>query len=331
MRGGVLALSWFEHRRMRGLCTGLGLELVVLSSAARGARRYLLLSARTLGLLLRRRPAVLVVQNPSLVLAALSLAARWLFGYRLVVDAHNEAVTPFVNRQRTLVAVSRWVLRRADLTLVTNAQLADIVRARGGTAFVLPDRIPAAPAAAARTLRDRFNVVLIATFAPDEPVGAIFEAVSGLDVDLYVTGNNRRLAPAFAAAVPGNVVFTGFLAEADYWGLLRSADAILDLTSMPDCLVCGAYEALAVGKPMVLSGNQASRELFGAAAVFTDNSPGDIRRALQQVRQGRAQLQSAGEQRREELESAWAREAGALTGTLASWQRAPAGARGAQP
>jgi hypothetical protein len=41
---------------------------------------------------------------------------------------------------------------------------------------------------------------------------------------------------------------------------------------MEDCLVCGAYEGISVGKPLVLSNNRASVELFHDAALFTDNS-----------------------------------------------------------
>ena len=41
---------------------------------------------------------------------------------------------------------------------------------------------------------------------------------------------------------------------------------MLDLTLKPNCLVCGAYEALALQKPMVLTGNPATRDLFERVA-----------------------------------------------------------------
>ena len=94
----------------------------------------------------------------------------------------------------------------------------------------------------------------------------------GADLHLQVTGNPHKIGLSVAQRAPPNVHFTGFLADEDYWQLLRSADAIIDLTSKADCLVCGAYEALALGKPMLLSDNTASRELFGEGAVLTDNS-----------------------------------------------------------
>jgi glycosyltransferase involved in cell wall biosynthesis len=313
----VLALTWSEHRRTTELCAGLGVELIVLGTSHCAALRYLLLGARTIRQLMRRRPRVLLVPNPSLVLSALAVMVRAVLGYMLVVDAHNEAIAPFVHRQRWVKGLSRWVIRRADLTLVSNEQLTEQVVLQGGRPFALADRVPVPPPVTARALHGRFNVVLIATFAPDEPVAAVLEAVRSVDVELYVTGNERELDRAIAAKAPPNVRFTGFLAEADYWTLLRSADAIIDLTLMNNCLVCGAYEALALGKPMLLSKNAASVEFFGGCAVFTDNTVADIRAALERLKLEYARLQAAAEGRRSELMDQWIGSARELQDLLA--------------
>jgi glycosyltransferase involved in cell wall biosynthesis len=315
----VLAISWFEHRRTRELCTGLGIELVLLDTTHRGLRRYLLLTARTIAVLVRQRPRVLLVQSPSLVLSVLAVILGGAFGYRLIVDAHNEAVVPQEHPQLWVRWLSSWVIRHAHLTIVTNRQLAEVVREQRGEPFVLPDRIPTPPVGATRTLGPGFNLVLIATFARDEPIAAIFEAVRGAEPELFVTGNPDKLPAAVAANAPPNVRFTGFLAEDEYWALLRAADAIVDLTSQPDCLVCGAYEALAVGAPMLLSNNRASVELFGEGALFTDNTAKDIRRALERLKSERASLRAAAALKRGELIAAWSLRAQGLLDMLQRW------------
>jgi glycosyltransferase involved in cell wall biosynthesis len=303
-----------DQRRTQELCAGLDLELVVLKTRWQGPLRYLVLGTRTVTLLVRRRARVLLVQNPSLILAALAVVLRALLGYRLIVDAHNEAVEPYVNRQRWVKWLARWVIRKADLTIVSNRQLAALVDRCGGRSFTLPDPIPVLPAALpTRALDGPFNVVLIATHARDEPIAEIFDAVREMDVHLYVTGNPRRMAPAVAARAPHNVRFTGFLSDGDYWALLRSADAIIDLTLMDDCLVSGAYEALAVGKPMLLSNNRASVELFSGAAAFTDNTPSDIRRGLERLRLSRDDMKVAADLKRGELTERWIASARDLT------------------
>jgi hypothetical protein len=52
------------------------------------------------------------------------------------------------------------------------------------------------------------------------------------------------------------------------------------VTLMPDCLVCGAYESLAVGAPMVLSDIPAARRLFDGAAIFAEPDGVGIARAI---------------------------------------------------
>jgi glycosyltransferase involved in cell wall biosynthesis len=315
----ALALSWFGHRRTTGLCNALDLELIVLSTRVPGALRHLLLGMRTIALLVRRRPAILLVQNPSLVLSALAVLLRPLLGYRLIVDAHNEAVTPFINQQRWVVQLARWVVRKADLTIVTNRQLAQIVENQSGRPFTLPDPTPVPPAFAVRKPPGSFSAVLISTFAPDEPVAEVFAAVRGMDLELYVTGNHRKLPPALLAAAPPNVHFCGFLPEEAYWSLLQSADAVIDLTLMDNYLVCGAYEALALGKPMLLSNNRASVELFGDSALFTDNTAQDIRRSLERLKIESTGMQSLVVQKRREFADSWALEAQSLAQIFQRW------------
>jgi glycosyltransferase involved in cell wall biosynthesis len=300
-----LALTWFDHRRTTELCDGLGIELRSITTRRRGLLRYLELSLRTLLVIARARPKIVLVQNPSLVLAVLTVLVRPVFGYRLVADAHNEAVEPYINRSGMVQRCTRWVLRKADLTIVTNAYLAQTVEAAGGSAFVLPDRIPSPPQYARRELPGTFRLLLIATFAPDEPLAAVMEAVRGTPYSLYITGNHRKAPPQLLAAAPPNVTFTGFLSEADYWAHLAACDAVVDLTTMPNCLVCGGYEAAALGKPLLLTRSPAAVDLFGEAAVFTDNSPQDIREAFEQLRARSTELSARMQKRRLELNRDW--------------------------
>jgi len=279
---GIAFLTWSSHRRTSGLAAALGIELVEVISARRGAARHLELIARTLRLLFTRSFRVIIAQNPSIILATLLVCLRPLRRYRLVVDAHNEAITPFVHDVALVRTVSRWLLRCASLTIVTNAELAERVRRAQGRPFVLPDPLPAVPPGLSAVPGAPPYVVVVCTFAPDEPLAEIFAAAGALaEAQFRVTGNARRCAPALLASKPKNVELTGFLDDHSYWALLAASQAVLDLTSMPDCLVCGAYEALALGVPMILTDNPAGRRLFGQVAVFSDTTPARIAVAIE--------------------------------------------------
>src|SRR5690606_37992178 len=174
----MLFVTWIEHRRTREICAALSMELVELVTRKRGLARYAELVPRTIAILRERKPRTLLVQSPSLVLALLCLLLRPVLGYRLVVDAHNEAVIPFKNKGHLIRWLTDLVNRRADLVIVTNRQLADHITKLGTRCVVLPDRMPQAPAlpAASDPAGDGFDVARLATSAADEPVEASFGA-----------------------------------------------------------------------------------------------------------------------------------------------------------
>ncbi len=309
MKAPVIAVTWERHRRMQGLCATLGLPLFELIHSGGRIARYLTLAWRTVSVVARNRPRVLLVQNPSIMLTMLALLLRPFMGFRLVVDAHNEAVQPFIHSRWPVPALARLLLKRADLTIVTNTKLATEVDRAGGRAFVLPDSLPVAPfeTSVSQPVGSALDVMVISTYAPDEPIADIL-AVAARQPELFrfhVTGNDRKLAPELRARKTENVRLTGFIPEHDYWLLMRDSHVVLDLTLMPDCLVCGAYEALAACRPMILSDNDASRELFGDVAVLATHGVDGIERALLGARANHGNLANKMAESRARFERAW--------------------------
>ena len=312
-----LFLTWFDHRRTREIAGHLRMPMLVLSTPRRGLRRYLELAWRTFGELRRARPRLLMVQSPSLVLSLLALALRPWLRYALVVDAHNEAVEPYLHRHLVIRWLTYWVLREADLVVVSNPALATRVESRGGRAHSLPDRIPRPGAGATQPAPEGFNVVLICTYAGDEPVDAVIESARrSPGVRFTITGDSSRLPETQRASLPPNVRLTGFLPDEEYWRVLATSDIVMDLTTMEDCLVCGAYEGLAAGKPLLLSNNRASMELFHDAALFTDNSVESLVQAVETARRQYPSLLERLPGARARIDAAWASAAAALVSRL---------------
>ena len=71
---------------------------------------------------------------------------------------------------------------------------------------------------------------------------------------------------------------------------MNGADAIIDLTIRQNCLVCGAYEAIAAGKPLLLSSDASAKALFNKGVLFTDNSAVDIAQKIRQLRRDQDRL-----------------------------------------
>ena len=316
VRPGVSSLwvAWNHHRRTDGLCAAWKVPLHVIRPSLPGALKWVELPLRTLRLWGRERPQTLFVQNPSLALTAFATFCRPVFGYSLVVDAHNEGIRPFDRPYALVRWLTQRLLKSADVTIVTNDALAEDVRDAGGYPVTLPDSLPVAPISDFATAPegDTADVAVIATYRPDEPIAAIMAAAATMpQMRFAFTGPGERYRDD-SVPVPPNVRLTGFLGDADYWQLLAQAPVVCDLTLKPDCLVCGAYEALAVGKPMVLSDNPPTRDLFGSAAVLTGSDPDAIAAALRRAIDERERLEAGARELRESYRTHWQTQADAV-------------------
>jgi glycosyltransferase involved in cell wall biosynthesis len=98
---------------------------------------------------------------------------------------------------------------------------------------------------------------------------------------------------------------------------LRRATVIVDLTLMPSCLVCGAYEALAVGTPLILSDDPAGRERFGPMALFSRDDPASIAAAIDNAIEHEPAMRAAALSYRSAYQTWWKDRARALVRDLA--------------
>ena len=287
----IIWIDWARNLRTHTLTGRLGLELVEITCGRGGIRRYLKSVKQTIGALRKHRPRVVIATNPSAVLAFLLLALRRWFGYVLVSDAHYIGVRlmrPNVILQKLL----DFYNAKADLVVVTNPGHAEYVSGLGGRPYVCPDPLPVLPAPRLErlSLPDK-AVFLVCSFYDDEPYREVFAAFARLKAEgfeLFVSGNYRK-----ASIEPSQfpwVHFLGFVPYEVYCDYLRSCALVVDLTVVEDCLVCGAYEALAAERPLVLSRTRALQDYFGAAAVLTDNTSESIAACIERTYAEREQL-----------------------------------------
>ena len=309
MMGKRIWITWENQRRNRELSRAVKadlFELKEIDQIKNPINKYLTGILKTTRILLSRRPFLVFCQNPSLVLSAILVSTRGLGRFKVVVDAHNAGLFPMEGRSAILGTLSRYIQKRADLTLVTNIGLKEHVEENGGRAFILQDRIPAIPIGDQKKLAGEFNILFICSYGEDEPYELVFEAAKLVDddVQIYVTGNYRKrnLDPS---AVPGNVTLLGYVSEDEYVDFLNSVDATLDLTTREDCLVCGAYETVAVAKPQILSDTRALREYFRKGVVYTSHSAQSIADAIHKLIGEQEKLKQETKELKQELQEEW--------------------------
>ena len=239
--------------------------------------KYGLQFVRTLLVLFKELPETVFVMSPPVF----ANVAVWLYcllkSKKYIVDMHTGAFDPMWKKVRLL---QRFFSRNALFSIVTNDDLAEELRRWGVDYVIVPDvpivfETPKVP-----TLNENRIVTLVNTFSKDEPIDNFLMAASNIrDAKFFITGrinkNNNHVKNA-----SDNIVFTDFLPDDEYYGLLLASDLIVVLTTRDKTMQRGAYEAIYLGKPVVTSDWKVLRDNFTVGAVFVDNSINGIEEGI---------------------------------------------------
>lgn len=239
--------------------------------------RYLLNAIGMCGYLLARRPRAVIVTNPPIFPALVALCYCTLTRAPLLLDSHPSAFSD-APVAKQVAGVHAWLTRRATTTMVTVPELAEIVTGWGGRAAIVHEAPPAHRASPAFPLSGRARIVYIGRFAADEPTAEVVQAARLVpEVDVIITGDDRKCPMQVLRSAPANVTFTGFLRGDDYDRALDSADVIMVLTRHPLAVNRGAYEAVYFERPLIISDLPAMTPLFPYAISVRNDSAGIAR------------------------------------------------------
>lgn len=233
---------------------------------------YLFKSVETWKVLSGDDPQTVLVITPPVF--APFVAWLWCLAHRrtLVVDCHTGAFHS--SKWAWARPLHRWLLRRARVALLHTEELESLVSGWGARALLLPDDLPfdseASPVA--RGIGQR--VLVAGSLDTNEPVQTVLDAARLLpEVEFRFTGDTRVLTPAQRSNSSANVVFTGYVPYPVFLGELLAADVVGVFSTDPRIMNRSAFEAVGLGRPLVLSDLPGLRSRFGAAALFCDNEP----------------------------------------------------------
>jgi len=251
--------------------------------------KYVLQTIHTLALLLKERPYIVLVQDPPVFASLIVFLYSLLTANKakFIIDAHTGALLhPWWKPFRRL---QKFLYRRALTVITTNQAIMERVKSLGADSMVLPGPPIIIPEGEPMSLSDKFNLVLVNTFSPDEPLSVVLEAVLGRsDVHLYVTGDIKKAPSHIKKTKPANVTFTGFLSENDYFELLRGTDAVLVITDTDFTLQLGAMEAIGVGKPIITSDLSFLRSHLCKGTIHVPNTPEGLSTGISKMQQDHA-------------------------------------------
>lgn len=285
-------ITWERQTRNRSMAKMLQASYIEYGFR-KGLLRYFVLSFKTILFLVKNKPEVIYFQNPSVVLGMVCV----LYGVfskrpKLIGDYHNCAL----DESSRMFPVNAFIARYCALVIVTNPSLEIVVKRMKAVAVSCPDPLPDLEIKVEKAQQNR-SIVFVTSWADDEPINEVLNAYmeSGLSdegISLLITGRAKLNKLAFSQDhyERCGITFLGFVDEACYWMLLQSAYFVVDLTTRENCMVCGAYEALAVRRVLLLSNNTATTEYFGFNVTYTNNTQTDICEKLKFIHQNIALL-----------------------------------------
>lgn len=276
---------------------------------------YVIKSAKTLTLLLTRRPQVVWCQLPPTVLLYVSYLYKALLKRDAIIiaDCHNATFRrPWIS----LPGIVR-LLNGCSLVLVHSEQVALQAKALGiNPALVClledpPSVIERSPKAVAASDAANYPhpwALCPCSFNRDEPIEALIEAARlAPKVTFVITGKPSRAKGIHDLSnLPSNVVLSGFLPLERFDELLLSADVVLGLTKLDGIQLSAAVEAVGAGTPMVLSDTPLLKKLFYKGAVYVDSDvAAAIAEGTQKAIDSHESLTQAVSDLRGERHSAW--------------------------
>jgi glycosyltransferase involved in cell wall biosynthesis len=265
--------------------------------------KYPILTWKTWRLLQRERPKAIIVQNPPLPAVACVALYSSLNGTAFIIDSHSAALVGA--KWAWSRPLQRWLGRAAAATLVHTETLVPRMGGRGRT-LVLEDPPPSLPPARRDEQPHASRVVVIGSFADDEPVAETLSAAARFpQAEFVLTGDSRILRSGLTKELPPNVRMPGWLSFQDYADLLRSATVIMSLTTRDMTVLRGGWEAVYLGKPLVVSNWPALRSCFTKGAIFVDNDSGSIAAGVAEAMRNLDELSAAMRRLKDEKRESW--------------------------
>jgi len=276
-------ITWEHQRRNISMSRVLGATLYEFICDSSFWVRYPLLTLRTVRLILMSEADIIFAQNPSIVLAGLSVFMGKLLGKQVIIDAHNAGMFPLEGKNRWMNRLVGFINKKSNMVIVTNDYLKKYIEQTGGVAISIPDPIPDLSCPSKKSVVDnKFRIVYVCSWAKDEPFDKVIHVAAKLNesICVYVTGNNKG---RYENMTSDSLVLTGFISDEDYEQLLCTCDAVMVLTDRENCLVCGAYEGVAVKKPLILSDTGILKDYFYKGCIYTENTEAEITNAIYSV------------------------------------------------
>lgn len=287
-------------RRSRDLALALGIKLLMFKCSY----RYHRCLRECWTYLNSERFDRLIVQVPPRAPLLSSLTYRNLHDkgeVKVFADTHSAAVNPVRPREYILNPPTWELLKRSDVVITHNKAAKEYLVARAklqaDKTVVVYDPLPNVTKLmmpAIESLGNSDYFLLPVSWSYDEPIDYVVTEFIGFlrkcgGYKLVITGDYtknikllRKLIKHVNNKYYKNVIFTGFVEDAEYYWLVKNCAALIALTKREYTMQSTIWEAAYFNKPIISPKTNALTEVLGEYALYYDPPRrGDLLRCLE--------------------------------------------------
>lgn len=281
-------ISWNRQRRNIGLARSVNATLYMSELRLPRCFRLVAECFNSWMIILREKPDICFVMNPSIFASWWMARLKKVYGFVLVTDLHTVNIRLEGLDEKIFLYFFRKGLRGSDVVIVTNPLYRQEILPFNQQVVCIPDQLPRllSGSVCAKGLvaegKGQVPLLVVSSFAEDEPLDELVSLDNELSpFHLYITGNWKKRYKT--PPTTRHITFLGYVADDVYDELLHTVDGIIVLTTVEGCLCCGAYEALAAEKPLILSNTRALQDFFEDGPIYTEHEPAALMAAIKQL------------------------------------------------
>ncbi len=223
-----------------------------------------------------RKFDVIFVQIPPIHCALIAFYYCKLLGKKIIFDTHSGIFFYKGLHQKLYLKLYCYLIKKINLNIVHNEDILNNNCFKKNNTIVLEDKLSFDPTA---FISDEPRCIgIITSFGKDEPIDKILIAAERLPhIKFYMTGDYKKIKKK---NLPKNIYLTGYLSDIEYEDLLRQMNILMVLTNRTDTVLCGAYEAVSLAKPLITSDTITLKKYFNKGTIHTANNSEEIIQAI---------------------------------------------------
>jgi len=253
--------------------------------------RYVIQGGKTLFILFKNKPEVVVVQNPPIFAAVVTWIYCIVFKAKLAIDSHTAA---FLDKKWVYFHwLFKFIAKRAVLNTCHNYKNLKILEKWGvKPAMVVQFYNPVYNInKLGQTMDDKrigkavkealLPIMMVNRFANDDDWQTVLKTAKITpEATFFITGGISKNIKMIIKKAPDNVYFTGYLEHAEFMKLMWRCKVILAFTLRPDTILWSIREIMALRKPFVTTDSEVLRHYFREVALFTKSDPNELKEKI---------------------------------------------------